>query len=70
MTVKEVKAKELPDVDDDFAIDAASTTCEELREDISERLLEAERRRGEAEFRQAALDAAVARRPGWSCPPS
>ncbi len=60
VTVKEVKLKELPAVDEDFAIDAGFDDVEELREDISARLLEAEQGAIEAEFRQAALDAAVA----------
>ena len=60
VTVKEVKEKELPELDDDFAIDAGFDDLEELRGDIRERLLEAERARIGAEFRQAALDAAVA----------
>ncbi len=45
MTVKEVKLKELPDVDEDFAIDAGFDDLEELREDIRQRLLEADEER-------------------------
>jgi trigger factor len=60
VTVKEVKLKELPAVDEDFAIDAGFDTLEALREDIRRRLLEVEEARVESEFRQAALDAAVA----------
>jgi trigger factor len=60
VTVKEVKEKHLPELDDDFAVDAGFDDLDELRGDIRERLLEAERARIEAEFRQAALDAAVA----------
>ncbi len=60
-TVKEVKRKELPAVDDDLAIDTGFDTVEELREDIRRRLREAEESRIEAEFREAALDAAVER---------
>ena len=61
VTVKEVKAKELPDLDDDLASDAAGfDTLEELREDIRERLRQADEREVEAEFREAAVDAAVA----------
>jgi trigger factor len=63
ITVKEVKLKELPDVDDDFAIDAGFDDLDELRADIRSRLLEADEERIEAEFRQAALDAAVAASP-------
>jgi len=60
VTVKEVKAKELPTLDEDFATDAGFDDLQELREDIRGRLLEVEQARIEAEFRQAALDAAVA----------
>jgi trigger factor len=60
ITVKEVKLKQLPALDEDFAIDAGFDDLEELREDIRRRLSEAEQERIEAEFRQAALDAAVA----------
>jgi trigger factor len=61
VTVKEVKRKELPEVDDDLAIDTGFDTVSELREDIRRRLREAEEQRIEAEFRQSALDAAVER---------
>ena len=60
MTVKEVKAKELPPLDDDLAAEAGFDTLDELREDIRERLGEAESQRVEAEFRETVLDAAVA----------
>ncbi len=59
VTVKEVKVKELPELDDDFAVDAGFDDLAELRQDIRERILEAEEERIQAEFRQAALDAAV-----------
>ena len=59
VTVKEVKLKQLPEVDEDFAIDAGFDDIEELRGDIRARLLEVEEGRVEADFRQAALDAAV-----------
>ncbi len=61
VTVKEVKLKELPAIDDDLAVDAGFEDLQELREDIRGRLLEAEEARVQAEFRQAALDAAVGR---------
>ncbi|HYI20106.1 MAG TPA: trigger factor [Solirubrobacteraceae bacterium] len=60
VTVKEVKAKELPALDDALAEEAGFDTLDELRDDIRERITEAEGSRVEAEFRQAALDAAVA----------
>jgi len=59
VTVKEVKRKELPDVNDDLAIDTGFDDVAELRADIHRRLLEVEERRVDSEFREAALDAAV-----------
>jgi trigger factor len=59
VTVKDVKAKELPPLDDDLAAEAGFDTLDELRDDIRERLAEAEQRRVEAEFRETVLDAAV-----------
>jgi trigger factor len=60
VTVKEVKAKDLPEPDDDLAAEAGFDTLDELREDIRGRIAEAESSRIDAEFREAALDAAVA----------
>ncbi len=60
ITVKEVKEKRLPEVDEDFAIDAGFDSVQELREDIRRRLIEGEEQKIEGEFREAALDAAVA----------
>ena len=61
VTAKEVKRKELPALDDDFAVEAAGfDSLEELRADIRTRLEEAEGRQVEAEFREAVLDAVVA----------
>jgi len=60
-TVKEVKHKDLPELDDDFASDAAGyDTLDELRESIAKELLEHDAKQVENEFRAAALDAAVA----------
>src|SRR5918993_5915989 len=59
VTVKEVKAKELPALDDDLAAEAGFDTLEELREDIRSRLAEVDSAQIEGEFRQAALDSAV-----------
>jgi trigger factor len=60
-TVKEVKHKDLPARDDDFASDAAGyDTLDELRESIAKELLEHDVKQVESEFRAAALDAAVA----------
>jgi trigger factor len=60
VTVKEVKAKDLPEVDDELAAEAGFDTLDELRDDIRSRIAEAEGSRVDAEFREAALDAAVA----------
>ena len=60
VSVKEVKAKELPPVDDELATEAGFDTLDELRDDIRERLSENEAQRIDAEFRQAVLDSAVA----------
>jgi trigger factor len=61
VTVKEVKLKQLPEIDEDFAVDAGFDDVQELREDIRRRLLEVEEEQIEGEFRQGALDAAVSR---------
>ena len=58
--VKEVKAKDLPELDDDLAAEAGFDTLNELREDIRHRMAEAQSQQIEAEFREAALDSAVA----------
>lgn len=61
VTVKDVKHKELPELGDDFAVDAAGfDSLQELRDDVRSRLEEAERESIESDFRQAVLDAAVA----------
>jgi trigger factor len=61
VTVKEVKRKELPELDDEFASDHAGfDTLDELREDIATKLRDADEARADAEFREAALDAVVA----------
>ena len=59
VTVKDVKRKDLPELDEDFAIDVGFDAVEDLREDVRERLHLAEEQRLKGEFRQAALDAAV-----------
>lgn len=60
ITVKEVKLKHLPELNEDFAAEAGFDDLDELRVDIRTRLLEADEARVQSEFRQAALDAAVA----------
>jgi trigger factor len=61
VTVKEIKAKTLPDLDEDFAIEQGFDTVDEVREDIRKRLAEAAEQRAERGFREAALNAAVER---------
>jgi trigger factor len=60
VTVKEVKHKQLPEVGEDLAVDMGFDSVAELIEDIRTRLGEADAKRVDAEFREAALDAAVA----------
>jgi trigger factor len=60
ITVKEVKHKQLPDVDEDFAVDMGFDSVAELTEDIRARLGEADGKRVDSEFREATLDAVVA----------
>jgi len=58
--VKEVKEKRLPELDDDFAVEAGGyDSLDELRTEIESRLAQAEERTIEAEFREAAVDAVV-----------
>jgi trigger factor len=60
VTVHEVKAKRLPEVDDDFAADAGGfDTMDELREDIRRQLTEEEAHSIEHEFEAAVLEAAI-----------
>jgi trigger factor len=59
--VKEVREKQLPELDDDFAAQASEfDTLAELREDITAKIREALAQRADDEFRQGAVDAAVA----------
>ncbi len=60
VTVKEVKHKLLPEVDEDFAVDMGFDSVAELTEDIRTRLADADAKRIDAEFREAALDVAAA----------
>jgi trigger factor len=61
VTVKEVKEKILPDLDDELARSASEfETLEELRSEIEARLLEQLTEELEVRFREAAVDALVA----------
>jgi trigger factor len=56
--VSEIKAKRLPELDDDFASDASEfDTLAELRDDIAGRLRHADEHAVEREFEQAVLEA-------------
>ncbi|MEA2212075.1 MAG: trigger factor [Solirubrobacteraceae bacterium] len=58
--VSEVKAKRLPELDDEFAAEAGGfDTLQELREDIATRLREADSQAIEREFEEAVLQAAA-----------
>jgi trigger factor len=59
--VKEVKEKRLPELDDDFAVEAGGyDSLDELRAEIESRIAQAEERAIEGEFREAAVTAVVA----------
>ncbi|HEY7632458.1 MAG TPA: trigger factor [Thermoleophilaceae bacterium] len=61
VTAKEIKEKRLPELDDDFAAEAGGfDSVDELRADIEQKVMQAEERTIDQEFRQAAVDAAVA----------
>ncbi len=61
VTVREVREKRLPELDDDFALEASEfDTLDELRADITEKLRVAAEARSDEQFREAAVEAAVA----------
>jgi trigger factor len=61
VSVKEVKEKRLPELDDDFAVETGGfDSLDELRSDIETRLREHQERMIDTEFREAVVDAAVA----------
>ena len=61
VSVKEVKEKRLPELDDDFAGDAGGfDSLAELRADIESRVREADQQAIEAEYREAVVDAVAA----------
>jgi trigger factor len=60
VTVKEVREKELPELDDEFAAEASEfETLDELRAEVRSRIAEALERRADDDFRAAAVDAAA-----------
>jgi trigger factor len=61
VAVHEVKAKQLPELDDDFASDASEfDTLAQLRDEIAARLLVADERAAQRDYERAVLDAVVA----------
>ncbi|HEX2358778.1 MAG TPA: trigger factor [Solirubrobacterales bacterium] len=61
INVREVREKELPELDDDFAAEASEfETLDELRSEISDRIREYLESQTAERFRETALDAAVA----------
>jgi trigger factor len=60
VSVKEVREKVMPELDDEFAANAGGfDSLEELRDDVRAKLRESAAQRAEADFRVAAVDAAV-----------
>ena len=60
VSVREVREKRLPELDDDFALEASEfDTLDELRSDIAEKLRAAASSRSDEQFREAAVEAAV-----------
>jgi trigger factor len=60
ITMQEVKSKQLPELDDEFALEVGGVdTLDELKADIKSRLSEADEQRLEQLFRLATLDAAA-----------
>lgn len=58
--LKEVKEKVVPELDDDFAVEAGGfDSLAELRADLDSKVLEQDAQQAENEFREAAVDAAV-----------
>jgi trigger factor len=60
VTVKEIKEKVLPELDDEFALDQAGfDSLDELREDVRSKLRERDETQVEQAFREAVVDAVV-----------
>jgi trigger factor len=61
VSLKEVKEKQLPELDDDFAVEQGGfDSIDELRADIEQRMRDQHERMIDTEFREAVVDAAVA----------
>jgi len=60
VSVREVREKRLPELDDEFALEASEfDTLDELRSDVTEKLRAAASSRSDEQFREAAVEAAV-----------
>jgi len=60
VTVNEVREKQLPELDDEFAAEASEfDTLDELRDEIRTRAAQAFEQRAEQDFREAAIEAAA-----------
>ena len=59
VSVKEVKEKRLPELDDDMAIEAGFDTLAELRDEVGGRIRDAQEREIDGEYREAVVDAAA-----------
>ena len=60
VTIREIKGKELPELDDEFAKDVSEfDTLEEYKDDIRKRLTETNKNRAESEFHEKLMDAAM-----------
>ena len=60
VTVKEIKAKELPTLDDEFAKDVSEfDTIAELKEDVAKKIQENNDNRAEREYEDAVINAAI-----------
>ena len=60
VTVNEIKVKELPELNDEFAKDVSEfDTLDELKKDIKERMVEANNNKAKAELEEAVISAAI-----------
>ncbi|KXZ40363.1 trigger factor [Alkalithermobacter thermoalcaliphilus JW-YL-7 = DSM 7308] len=60
VTIKEIKEKQLPNLDDEFAKDVSEfDTLDELKEDIKKRLMEDQEKRAKMELRDKVVDKVV-----------
>jgi len=70
ISLKEIKTKRLPELNEDFAKDLGAASLDELREKIQEDLLHAMQDRERAEARRSALDQILEANPSLEVPES